>query len=60
MTDIPKNNATDDDAKRKFQEALARKNLDTASRTAHGNVPARTKGGSNPAGGKRNFRRKTG
>ncbi|WP_433543719.1 DUF5302 domain-containing protein (plasmid) [Streptomyces sp. CA-294286] len=60
MTAIPHSNATEDETKRKFQEALARKGPHPASRTAHENALARTKGGTHPAGGKRQFRRKTG
>ncbi|MGW7413475.1 DUF5302 domain-containing protein [Streptomyces sp. NPDC054863] len=60
MTDAPENSAADNDAKRKFREALARKGRGGASREAREDSRLRAKGGSNPAGGKRQFRRKTG
>ncbi|MGW7287642.1 DUF5302 domain-containing protein [Streptomyces sp. NPDC054847] len=60
MADTPQNDAVEDDARRKFREALERKDRKGASRQAQGDIQARIQGSTNPAGGKRYFRRKTG
>ena len=65
MTDTPKSNRNEgDDAeavRAKFKEALERKSQVSRAKQAHEEGRAKVKNmGNNPAGQKRNFRRKTG
>ncbi|MGW0737866.1 DUF5302 domain-containing protein [Streptomyces sp. NPDC002851] len=60
MANTPQGNAADNDAKRKFREALERKARGGASRRVRDEGKVRANGTSSPAGGKRYFRRKTG
>ncbi|NEB81267.1 DUF5302 domain-containing protein [Streptomyces sp. SID14478] len=64
MTDTPKSNRSEgDDAeavRAKFKEALARKSQVSRAKQAHEEGRAKVKNMGNPAGQKRNFRRKTG
>ncbi|UUU45069.1 DUF5302 domain-containing protein [Streptomyces sp. NBC_00162] len=60
MTDTPQSNVEENDARRKFREALERKGNDSRARQAHEDGRLRVKGMSGPAGQKRYFRRKTG
>jgi hypothetical protein len=49
-----------DDVKRKFREALAKKNANQRSGEAHLNGDSAVHGSHGAAGGKREFRRKSG
>ncbi|MER7468046.1 DUF5302 domain-containing protein [Streptomyces sp. NPDC097981] len=60
MTDTPQSNAEENDARRKFREALERKGNSSRARQAHEDGRLRVKGMSGQAGQKRYFRRKTG
>ncbi|MEV5880265.1 DUF5302 domain-containing protein [Streptomyces sp. NPDC052101] len=63
MAETPQNKIDengDSDARRKFREALERKESATRSRKAHEEGRLRVKGMSGQAGQKRYFRRKTG
>ncbi|MBT2541068.1 DUF5302 domain-containing protein [Streptomyces sp. ISL-44] len=60
MTDTPQSNVEENDARRKFREALERKGNASRARQAHEDGRLSVKGMSGPAGQKRYFRRKTG
>ena len=52
--------ASEDDAKRKFREALERKNAKSANRSDHKDAGAKQSGAHGAAGSRREFRRKSG
>ncbi|MEV6173472.1 DUF5302 domain-containing protein [Streptomyces sp. NPDC051954] len=60
MTETPQNNSSENEARRKFREALERKEKTGRSRQAHEEGRRKVKGMNGPAGQKRYFRRKTG
>jgi hypothetical protein len=52
--------ASDDDQKRKFREALERKNAKSSNRSDHKDSGAKQAGAHGAAGNRREFRRKSG
>jgi hypothetical protein len=52
--------ASEDDAKRKFREALERKNAKSATRSDHKDAGAKQPGAHGSASNRREFRRKSG
>ena len=50
----------EDDVKRRFREALERKQAQTKARAAHEDRGSKVHNAHGPAGGKREFRRKSG
>jgi|UniRef100_A0AAU3HUE4 type II secretory pathway component HofQ len=60
MAETPENNSTENENRRKFREALARKRNTNRDRQAHEDGRLKVKGMSGPAGQKRQFRRKSG
>ena len=60
MAEIPENNSAESENRRKFREALTRKQTTNRDRQAHEDGRLKVKGMSGPAGQKRQFRRKTG
>ncbi len=52
--------ASEDDAKRKFREALERKNAKSATRSDHKDGAAKQPGAHGSASNRREFRRKSG
>ncbi|TDP93951.1 DUF5302 domain-containing protein [Labedaea rhizosphaerae] len=66
MSDAPEANENDEatpeteDVKRKFREALERKQAATTARAAHADASSKVHDSHGRAGGKRQFRRKSG
>jgi Family of unknown function (DUF5302) len=52
--------ASEDDNKRKFREALERKNAKSSARSEHKDAGAKQPGAHGAAGNRREFRRKSG